>query len=100
MHGIMAELFSQLTKEMCAYLERTLPKLSDDWWKNQVLAQLSFQQLQIVEQHTITELSKLDLAALLKILDRNWFEISRVASLPPGTRNFVKEMHMQIKMAR
>jgi len=51
MHGVIAELFSQLTKEICAYLGYVLPKLSDNWWRDHVLAQLSFQQVQIVEQY-------------------------------------------------
>ena len=92
MHGVIAELFSLLTKELCNYLGHALPKLSDDWWQSRVIAELSFQQSQIVEQHRVSELSSLDLAALLRIIDRNWFEISRVEALPPGTRNFVKEL--------
>jgi len=54
MHGVLAELFSQLTKELCAYLGRVLPRLSDHWWKEHVLANLSFQQVQIVKQHGFT----------------------------------------------
>jgi len=92
MHAIIAECFSQLTKELCAWLGKILPRLSDNWWQTHVLEQLSFQQIQIVEQHGIKTLAGLDLAALLRILDRNWFEISTIAALPPGTRNFVKEM--------
>jgi len=92
MHGVIAELFSQLTKELCAYLAQALPKLSESWWQEHVLAELSFQQQQIVEQHGIHTLAGLDLAALLRILDRNWYEISNIDALPPGTRNFVKEM--------
>lgn len=92
MHGIIAELLSQFTSELCDYLGDTLSRLSADWWQKYVLSQLSFQQIQIVEQHKISELSRLDLAALLRILDRNWLEISRVESFAPGTRNFVKEL--------
>ncbi len=92
MHAIIAECFSQLTKELCAWLGKILPQLSDNWWQTHVLEQLSFQQVQIVEQYGITDLSRLDLAALLRILDRNWFEVSRVEPLPSGTRNFVKEL--------
>lgn len=76
MHAIIAECFSQLTKELCAWLRQALPRLSDNWWQNHVLDQLSFQQVKIVEQHGITELTKLDLVALLRIFDRNWFEVS------------------------
>jgi len=59
MHGVIAELFSQLTKELCAYLGQALPRLSDNWWK-----ELSFQQVQIVDQHRISELPKLELEYL------------------------------------
>ncbi len=60
MHGVIAELFSQLTKELCVYLGHVLPRLSDNWWKEHVLAQLSFQQVQIVNQYRITELVRSD----------------------------------------
>jgi len=92
MHGVIAELFSQLTKEICVYLGHVLPRLSDDWWKEHVLAQLSFQQIQIVEQHKINDLSRLDLAALLRIPDHKRFETPRVEALSQGTRNFVKKL--------
>jgi len=91
-HGVMSELFSALTRELRDFLERILPKLSDNWWQDYVLAELSLQQVQIVSKNRLSELSGLDLAALLRVLDRNWFEVSRVEFLPPGTRNFVKEM--------
>jgi len=61
MYAIIAECFSQLTKELCAWLGQTLPRLSDNWWQSHVLEQLTFQQVQVVEQHGVTELSKLDL---------------------------------------
>jgi len=41
MHAIIAELFLQLTKELSAYLAQVLPKLSENWWKDHVLAELS-----------------------------------------------------------
>lgn len=92
MHAIITDVFSQLTKELCACLGQVLPKLSSTWWQECVREKLSVPQLQIVEQYRIDSLPGLNMAALLRIFDRNWFEISSVVALPPGTRNFVEEM--------
>jgi len=63
----MAELFSALTRELRDFLERILPKLSDNWWQDYVLAELSPQQVQVVEQLGVIRfhsLSNVDLSTL------------------------------------
>jgi len=96
MHAIIVECFSQLTKELCTWIGQTLPRLSDIWWQTHVLEQLSFQQVQIVEQHGNTEVSRLDLSGLLRILDCNWFETPKAGALSPGKRTFVKELQIML----
>lgn len=86
------KLLDQMAKALASYLDRLLPSLSDDWWKNAVFDNLSFNQQQRVEQKGISSLSSLDLAALLRVLDRNWYEISMKKKLPPEARHYVKEM--------
>ena len=45
-----------------------------------------------MEQRRSGSLGALDLAALLRVLDQNWYQISNKLSLTPEARHFVKEM--------
>jgi len=85
-------LLQKATKHIAKYLERVLPSLFDSWWKDAVVDKLSFQQQRRVEQKGIVSLSSLDLAALLRVLDQNWYRISMKMNLSPESRHFVKEM--------
>jgi len=66
--------------------------LSQDWWAKLVVPSLSYQQAQRAAQRGSGALADLDLAALLRVLDQNWFEISQAAGLPREVRHYVKEM--------
>ena len=85
-------LLQKATKHIARYLERVLPSLFDNWWKDAVVDKLSFQQQRRVEQKGMVSLSSLDLAALLRVLDQNWYQISMKMNLSPESRHFVKEM--------
>jgi ATP-dependent helicase HepA len=85
-------LLQKVTVSLAAYLEKVLPPLFDDWWKQAVLNSLSFQQRRRMEQRNIGSLAVLDLAALLRVLDRNWYQISTRLGLTSEARHFVKEM--------
>jgi len=87
-----ATLLNGAAKALATYLDRLLPSLSDNWWKDTVLAKLSFQQQRRVEQKGIASLSSLDLAALLRVLDQNWYRISMDLESSREARHFVKEM--------
>jgi len=80
-----------LSTRLAAFLAEVLPRLSDQWWQTHVLDELTFQQRNHVETAGYTRLDQLDLAALLRIADRNWSEIAHAASLPPTARNWLKE---------
>jgi len=45
-----------------------------------------------MDQRGIESLASLDLAALLRVLDQNWYQISLKLNLTPEARHFVKEM--------
>lgn len=81
-----------VTVQLVAFLERTLPQLSDDWWNKVVLTTLSFSQKKRLGQQKIKALSALDLAGLLRVLDQNWYQISTNLDLAFEARNFIKEM--------
>lgn len=85
-------LLKKTAVNLVAYLKRVLPDLYADWWKECVISKLSFPQRRRVEQNDIRSLSSLDLAALLRVLDQNWYQISTKQNLTPESRHFVKEM--------
>jgi len=80
------------TVYLARYLEKVLPGLFDDWWNEAVVNRLSFQQQRRIQERGIDSLATLDLAALLRVLDQNWYQISTKLGLTPEARHFVKEM--------
>ncbi|MDY0362099.1 MAG: Swt1 family HEPN domain-containing protein [Desulforegulaceae bacterium] len=92
-NGEMAKHLSSITLQIAIFLNAILPKLyKEDWWTKTVINTLSFQQKNRIEQNQIKTLDKLDLAALLRILDQNWYQISSSLSYTSEKRHFVKEM--------
>ena len=85
-------LLQRLSEQLAVFLDKQLPPLFDDWWNKAVLSNLSFQQKRRLEQRNITSLSGLDLSGLLRVLDRNWYQISNSLDLASEARHFVKEM--------
>ena len=90
----MSGLLIDVAGKLAVFLEKVLPPLFDDWWREAVLNSLSHHQQKQVEQRRITTLTGLDLAGLLKVLDQsqNWYKISTRLQLPGEARHFVKEM--------
>lgn len=80
-----------ISKEFCAFLSEQLPKLSNDWWEQYVVNVLTYKQQEQIKQSQTSDLSGLDLAALLRVLDQNWFELSSRLSWPKEGRNWLKE---------
>ena len=85
-------LLQKTTVNLATYLKKILPSLFDDWWKQAVVDNLSVPQRRQLEQRNINSLSALDFAALLRVLDQNWYQISTKLSLTSEARHFVKEM--------
>lgn len=82
----------QLGEKMSDWLGSRLPKLTDDWWTDLVYNNLSQLQRDQVDQKNITELKGLDLAALLRVFDRNWFVITSYWFVNNKERHKVKDM--------
>ena len=74
------------------FLGEVLPLVSTDWWNTCVVRNLTEQQARIVRQRGLNSLDELDLAALLREFDANYFEISNATDLPRETRNWLKEL--------
>jgi len=90
--AILSKLLNETAKQAVSFLKEVLPDLYDDWWKQAVLNSLSFQQRRLIEQRKIESLSLLDLAALLRVLDQNWYQISSKLGFTIEQRHYVKEM--------
>ncbi|NLD05060.1 MAG: DEAD/DEAH box helicase [Synergistaceae bacterium] len=89
---VLSKLLGEITKYLSTFLERELTSLFEDWWNQAVADKLTFQQRRRVEERGISSLDALDLAALLRVLDQNWYQISSKLSLTSESRNFAKEM--------
>lgn len=91
--GRFSELFHSATNLLNHWLTTTLQSIDNQtWWQTLVIPKLSYQQEQRVRRENITELKRLDLAALLRILDKNWYEISQQKNFTARDRHYVKEM--------
>ena len=85
-------LLQQITLSLTKFLEITLPELEDNWWEKCVFRFLSFQQQRRVERQKTQTLCTLDLAALLRVLDNNWYLISQKLNAAREDRHYIKEM--------
>ena len=89
----VGELLHPAATELSKFLERRLPEIGNgDWWTKRVVDKLSYHQQRYVKQQNISKLEKLDLAALIRVFDQNWFDLNWKESFPPDARHFVKEM--------
>ncbi len=88
----MHDLIHTATTELASALAKHLPALGAGWWNENVVDRLSFQQQRTVEERGIARLEQLDLAALPRVLDRNWRELSQIYALPREGRDWVREL--------
>ena len=80
------------TKVLADWLFERLPKLSSTWWNECVLDKLSYNQRMIAEEKSFSALSDFDLAALLRIADKNWYALREIAYLPTKERECIRKM--------
>jgi ATP-dependent helicase HepA len=88
----MNELLQASASAVCQWLEVKLPGLGVNWWRENVVNRLTFQQQRLVEDKGIRTLLDLDFAAVLRVLDQNWSELAGMQSLPREARNWIKEL--------
>ena len=87
----MGELLEHFAKGLRKSLKDCFPQLSEDWWTRYVISSLTFHQAERVKQSGISTLDGLDLAALLRVIDQNWFELSSKFDWPKDARIWLKE---------
>jgi hypothetical protein len=88
----MNELLRKSGGVIAHWLEAKLPALSTNWWMEQVMNRLTFQQQRLVEEKRIQSLAGLDLAAVLRVLDQNWSELAGAEPLPRGAPKRTKQV--------
>ena len=85
-----------LTNQLTHVLKDSLPKISTTWWKSLVIEKLTFQQ-RLYRQYNPDSLEQLDLAALLRVVDQNWYELTQKLNLNKEARNWLKEAQTNIR---
>lgn len=88
----MYDLQDSTTPELVRFLTQLLPGISTNWWQDMVLAVLNPRQKDKLLNSEDISLVNLDLAALLRIFDQNWFRISAHMGYEPEQRHYLKEM--------
>ena len=88
----MNEYMFRLNQQIGGWLEKKLPKITDDWWQDLVFNNLSPLQRETVLRNDIHEIKGLDLAALLRVLDRNWFVITSTFFINNKERGNIRNM--------
>lgn len=74
------------------WLAKILPRVSDSWWDDCVLSSLSYAQREIAQKKNFSRLSDFDLAALLRIAKKSWYDMSTVVYLRSSERECISEM--------
>lgn len=88
----MNEYLYRLNERLGAWLAGKLPQITDQWWQELVWSNLTYWQRKNAEKHSVTAMDGLDLAATLRVLDRNWFVIRSRFFLNDKERTRVRAM--------
>jgi hypothetical protein len=93
MQAILQNQLRGTATELVRFLNAQLPGIGgDSWWSSHVVNQLTYGQQGQIRTRGIESLGGLDLAALLRVFDRNWAELSHTAKLPNEVRTHAKEV--------
>ncbi len=77
---------------LASWLGRILPRVDSAWWEECVLANLTYAQRDIAEKRNFEKLEDFDLAALLRVANKSWYDMRTVAYLPTSERECIREM--------
>lgn len=90
--SVMNNLLHEAAERLATWLNRLLPPVSKNWWQECVLYNLTDSQMRIVQEKGYTKLEQLDLAMLLRVTNKAWYDMSTRAYLPTKDRQIVREM--------
>lgn len=82
----------QLSGKIGVWLEKKLPNITDNWWQELIINNLSTLQRENVINNEIKDISGLDLAELLRVIDRNWFIITSRFFINNKERGNIRKM--------
>lgn len=82
----------QLSGKIGVWLEKKLPNITDNWWQEFVINNLNTLQREHVINKEIKDISGLDLAELLRVVDRNWFIITSGFFINNKERGNIRKM--------
>lgn len=88
----MNALLHETAAALADWLEEKLPRVADTWWEDCVLSSLSCAQRELAASKGYSKLSDLDLAALLRITNKSWYELRTVLYLSSSEREIMREM--------
>ncbi len=88
----MNAFLHEATVSLVDWLQDLLPRVTDTWWQDCVLPSLSFAQREMASSHNYSRLSDFDLAALLRVANKSWYDMRTVTYLPTSEREIVREM--------
>ncbi len=74
------------------WLNSILPRVTKDWWNDCVVPSLSYTQRETAISRGFLKLSDFDLAALLRIADKSWYDMRTVEFLPTKEREVIRDM--------
>lgn len=65
------------TKHFLKFLQEMLPQVGGkNWWQETIIDKLNEHQLRVIEQKNFSKLADFDLAFLIRLLERNWRDIT------------------------
>lgn len=82
----------EASKTMLNWLNTLLPMVTDNWWDECVKTSLTFTQHEIAIEKGYSKFSDFDLAALLRIANKSWYNLQTVMFLPSHERETVRKM--------
>lgn len=78
----MNAFLHEASKTLYSWLNDLLPRVTDNWWDECVMPSLSFTQHEIAVEKGFSKLSDFDLAALLRIANKSWYDLQTVIFIP------------------
>lgn len=88
------KILFEVKKELGKWLKTNFLKIDENFWNTLVLPNLSYQQNIMVNQNGTTTLDGLDLSCLLRVFEKNWFNLTYKITLPQQLRPYLKEMQV------
>ncbi|TSA41481.1 MAG: DEAD/DEAH box helicase [Methylococcaceae bacterium] len=85
------DMLSLLNVQLNTLLNRSLPQIEPNWWRLLVLEKLTYQQQSFAQNLPNNALDQLDLSALLRVIDQNWYELANLCHFGKEARNWLKE---------